>query len=85
MDFTAIGDVTNVASKIQDLTVELDCDLVISDSVAALVKDEFVLQAAGPVALRGRPFALNIFIVIGPKVPVSLPREPLPASAASSR
>jgi hypothetical protein len=31
------------------------------------VKDEFVLAAAGPVALKGRPFALNIFIVIGEK------------------
>lgn len=68
MDFTAIGDVTNVASKIQDLTVELECELVISDSLAALVKDEFELQAAGPVALKGRPFAINIFIVTGEKV-----------------
>jgi adenylate cyclase len=79
MDFTAIGDVTNVASKIQELTVELDCDLVISESLASLVKDEFVLEAAGPVALRGRPFALNIFIVIGPKVP----KEPVQESVAS--
>jgi adenylate cyclase len=67
MDFTAIGDVTNVASKIQNLTVELDCEVVISDSLAALVKEEFVLAAAGPVALKGRPFALNIFIVVGEK------------------
>ncbi|MDQ6626670.1 MAG: adenylate/guanylate cyclase domain-containing protein [Verrucomicrobiota bacterium] len=67
MDFTAIGDVTNVASKIQDLTTELDCELVISDSLAALVKDEFELAAAGPVALKGRPFALNIFIVLADK------------------
>jgi adenylate cyclase len=83
MDFTAIGDVTNVASKIQELTTELDCDVVITDAVAGLVKDEFVLQAAGPVALRGRPFALNIFILVGPKVPISLPHEPLPESVAS--
>ena len=83
MDFTAIGDVTNVASKIQELTVELDCELVISDSLASLVKDEFVLEAAGPVALRGRPFALNIFIVIGPKVSIPLPNAPLQESVAS--
>ena len=83
MDFTAIGDVTNVASKIQDLTVELDVELVISDSLAALVKDEFVLQAAGPVALRGRPFALNIFIVIGAKAPGAVSRESRPESVAS--
>ena len=68
MDFTAIGDVTNVASKIQDLTVELECELVISDSLAALVKDEFDLQAAGPVSLKGRPYAINIFIVTGERL-----------------
>jgi adenylate cyclase len=83
MDFTAIGDVTNVASKIQELTVELDCELVVSDALASLVKDEFVLEAAGPVALRGRPFALNVFIVIGPKVPILLPKEPVQQSVAS--
>jgi adenylate cyclase len=83
MDFTAIGDVTNVASKIQELTVELDCELVISDALASLVKDEFVLEAAGPVALRGRPFALNIFIVIGPKVPIVLPTQRVQESVAS--
>jgi adenylate cyclase len=76
MDFTAIGDVTNVASKIQDLTTELECELVISDSLAALVKDEFELAAAGPVALKGRPFALNIFIVLGDKIAAA------PATAA---
>jgi adenylate cyclase len=78
MDFTAIGDVTNIAAKLQNLTVDLQCELVISDSVAALVKDDFVLQAAGPVALRGRPFALNIFIVVGPKAkaPQAMELEP---------
>jgi adenylate cyclase len=63
MDFTSIGDVTNVASKIQELTTELECELVISDSVATLVKEHFELAAAGPVSLKGRPFAINIFIV----------------------
>ena len=67
MDFTSIGDVTNVASKIQELTTELECELVISDALAALVKDQFDLAAAGPVSLKGRPFAINIFIVVGEK------------------
>jgi adenylate cyclase len=69
MDFTSIGDVTNVASKIQELTTELECELVISDSVATLVKEHFDLAAAGPVSLKGRPFAINIFIVTGEKQP----------------
>jgi class 3 adenylate cyclase len=72
-----------VASKIQDLTVELECELVVGDSLAKLVKEEFELQAAGPVSLKGRPFAINIFIVTGEKVapPVSV-LEPRPEAVA---
>jgi adenylate cyclase len=84
MDFTAIGDVTNVASKIQDLTVELDCELVISDALAALVKDDFELQAAGPVSLKGRPFALNVFVVTAEKSPRIPPTDVQPESVGSS-
>ena len=85
MDFTSIGDVTNVASKIQELTTELECELVISDSLASLVKDHFELVAAGPVSLKGRPFAINVFIVMGEKEPDSEPAavEPQPESVTS--
>ena len=84
MDFTSIGDVTNVASKIQELTTELDCELVISDGLAGLVKDQFELVAAGPVSLKGRPFAINIFIVLGEKEPQSEApaAEPQPETVA---
>ena len=84
MDFTSIGDVTNVASKIQELTTELECELVISDSLAGLVKDHFDLAAAGPVSLKGRPFAINIFIVMGEKAPpYTPPLEVAPEALAS--
>ena len=81
MDFTSIGDVTNIASKIQELTTELECELVVSESLAGLVKDQFELAAAGPVSLKGRPFAINIFIVIGEKQPAADP--PLAVQPAS--
>ena len=81
MDFTSIGDVTNVASKIQELTTELECELVISESLATLVKDHFDLAAAGPVSLKGRPFAINIFIVMGEK---EAPQEAAVAPQAES-
>ena len=84
MDFTAIGDVTNVASKIQDLTVELECELVVSDALAKLVKDQFELQAAGPVSLKGRPFAINIFIVTGEKLAVESQRHEPAAEQVTS-
>lgn len=85
MDFTSIGDVTNVASKIQELTTELECELVISDSLAALVKDQFDLAAAGPVSLKGRPFAINIFIVMGEKTEADVTPSAVAPEPVASR
>lgn len=74
MDFTAIGDVTNVAAKIEELTVELECAIVVSDTIAAVVANQFDLRAAGPIWLAGRPSAINVFI-LEPHAPKTSPPE----------
>jgi len=52
--FTALGDAVNVAARLQDLTKELGCEVVISDEVcrtAGLAADAL---SAREVAIRGR-------------------------------
>lgn len=60
---TAIGDTVNVASRLQDLTKEYACSLVISEQVA----EQAGLQAAGlprhAITVRNRREALTILVV----------------------
>jgi class 3 adenylate cyclase len=61
MEFTVIGDAVNVTWKLQELTKDLDADLVVGKNVNALVIEEFELRSLGPVTIRGLAQPLEIF------------------------
>jgi class 3 adenylate cyclase len=52
-DYTAIGDVTNVASRLESATKEAGFRIVISREVAEQLPDRSQLEHLGPVALKG--------------------------------
>jgi adenylate cyclase len=52
-DYTAIGDVTNVASRLESLTKEAGYRIVVSSVVAGHLGDEHGLVALGPMAIKG--------------------------------
>ena len=52
-DYTAIGDVTNVASRLESATKEAGYRIVISREVAEQLPDRSKLVHLGPVALKG--------------------------------
>ncbi len=54
MDFTVIGDVVNVAARLQELTKELEADILVSEATFQEVAGQFRFQALPPVVLRGR-------------------------------
>ncbi len=54
MDFTVIGDVVNVAARLQELTKELEADSLVSEATFREVEGQFRFQAEPPVVLRGR-------------------------------
>ena len=80
--FTALGDAVNVASRLQDLTKELDCKVVVSEEVCktAGLSSDVLTQTS--VAIRGHDRQMTVRIASDPTVLASL-LEPLSKAVAA--
>ena len=54
MDFTVIGDVVNVAARLQELAKELEADTLISEATFRELEGQFQAKPEPSVVLRGR-------------------------------
>ncbi|MFL6529074.1 MAG: CHASE2 domain-containing protein [Chthoniobacterales bacterium] len=61
MEFTVIGDAVNVSWRLQELTKQVDTEIVVSKSVASLVVEHFELQEFGTFSLAGFSDPVEIF------------------------
>jgi adenylate cyclase len=66
MDFTAIGEVVNAASRIEQLTGQLDHDILLGSTLADLGRHTFEIESAGSVKMKGFAGPVSIFRLIGP-------------------
>lgn len=66
-EFAAMGDTTNVASRVEKLTRANGVHLLINGETARRVEEAFSLQELGTVEVKGRRKAVQIFHVTGPK------------------
>ena len=64
-NYTVIGDVVNVAARIENVCRRAAYDIVISDSVCRASKEQLAILDAGMVPLKGKSQLAPIYIVVG--------------------
>ncbi len=67
MEITVIGDVVNLASRLESLTKEYSLDLLIGEQTAELVSKEFYLQMVDNVQVKGKFKPVRVYAVLGLK------------------
>jgi len=65
--YSAIGDTTNVASRLQGQSKVLDSSIIISPATYEYVKDYFETRPLGEVSLKGKSKPMQVFTVIREK------------------
>lgn len=65
MQFTALGGMVNVASRVEGLNKHFGTDLLVTDAVAAAVGGRFLLRPFGPVVVVGTTIPLSVFELVG--------------------
>ena len=66
MEFTLIGDAVNVSWKLQEMTKSTSTALIISESVASLIRGDFELFSLGRATLDDSHQSCEIFTIGGP-------------------
>jgi adenylate cyclase len=72
--FTALGDAVNVSARLQDLTKEFNCEVVLSHEVCPA--DGLATAPQATVPLRGRSAPLGVYAIARARDIVSQPEAP---------
>ncbi|MGD1851483.1 MAG: GAF domain-containing protein [Cyanophyceae cyanobacterium] len=67
MDYTAIGDAVNVSARLESLTKEYRCDMIVSESTYAHCRDRVWARDLDRVRVKGKTETTRIYEILGLK------------------
>lgn len=65
MDYTVIGDGVNLSSRLEAITKEYGCDIIISEFTYQLCRDRIWVRELDKIRVKGKHQAVNIYELIG--------------------
>lgn len=65
MQYTALGAMVNLASRVEGLNKQFGTELLVTDAVAEAVGDRFLLRPFGPVMVVGASIPVAVFELVG--------------------
>jgi adenylate cyclase len=68
LNYTVLGDVVNLAARLQALTKEHDVALLMNETTQAGAQARFTLRGLGTVTVRGRAARTTLFTIDAPSV-----------------
>ncbi len=80
LEYTAIGDTVNLASRLESLTKDYAASIIISESTYEETKGRFVTRRLGSVAVKGKTRPVGIYAVVPGDIR-KYPRTSLDAAA----
>ncbi len=66
MDYSAIGDTTNLAARLESLAQP--GSILVSESTHRLLRGSFITESVGPLTVKGKSEAVSAFRIIGERV-----------------
>ncbi len=67
MDYTVIGDGVNLSARLEGVTKEYGCDIIISDNTYRLCGDRLWVRELDKIRVKGKNDAVSIYEVLGDK------------------